>query len=34
MCGIVGFLTSKAADVPDHEVLRAMRDTPGPSRAR
>jgi len=27
MCGIVGFLTSKATDVPDHEVLRTMRDS-------
>jgi len=26
MCGIVGFLTSKAADVPDDGVLRTMRD--------
>lgn len=27
MCGIVGFLTSKAVDVPDDGVLRTMRDT-------
>ena len=27
MCGILGFLTSKATDVPDHEVLRTMRDS-------
>jgi asparagine synthase (glutamine-hydrolysing) len=27
MCGIVGFLTSKAVDVPDTGVLRTIRDT-------
>ena len=27
MCGIVGFLSHKATDVPDHEVLRTMRDS-------
>jgi len=26
MCGIVGFLTSKAENVPDYEALRAMRE--------
>jgi len=26
MCGIVGFLTSKAADVPEYEILKKMRD--------
>jgi asparagine synthase (glutamine-hydrolysing) len=26
MCGIVGFLTSKAADIPEREFLRKMRD--------
>ncbi len=26
MCGIVGFLTSKATDIPDYEMLRKMRD--------
>ncbi len=26
MCGIVGFLTTKAADIPEREVLRQMRD--------
>jgi asparagine synthase (glutamine-hydrolysing) len=26
MCGIVGFLTSKAADIPEREILRKMRD--------
>jgi asparagine synthase (glutamine-hydrolysing) len=26
MCGIVGFLTAKAADVPDYGLLRKMRD--------
>ncbi|MDI7258306.1 MAG: asparagine synthase (glutamine-hydrolyzing) [Thermodesulfobacteriota bacterium] len=27
MCGIVGFLTLKAVDIPDHKILRGMRDT-------
>ncbi len=27
MCGILGFLTHKAVDIPDLEVLRGMRDT-------
>ena len=27
MCGIVGFLTSKTADVPEYELLRKMRDS-------
>ena len=27
MCGIVGFLTSKAVDIPDHEILRRMRES-------
>src|SRR5512139_3234541 len=27
MCGIVGFLTRKASDIPSHEVLIGMRDT-------
>jgi asparagine synthase (glutamine-hydrolysing) len=26
MCGIVGFLTSKAADIPGYEILKRMRD--------
>ena len=26
MCGIVGFLTSKAKNIPDYEVLRGMRE--------
>ena len=26
MCGIVGFLTTKAADIPESEILRKMRD--------
>jgi asparagine synthase (glutamine-hydrolysing) len=26
MCGIVGFLTSKATNVPEHEILKQMRD--------
>jgi len=26
MCGIVGFLTPKATDVPEHEILKQMRD--------
>ena len=26
MCGIVGFLTAKAADIPESEILRKMRD--------
>ena len=26
MCGIVGFLTTKAADIPECEILRKMRD--------
>jgi asparagine synthase (glutamine-hydrolysing) len=26
MCGIVGFLTSKAKNIPDYEALRAMRE--------
>ncbi|MGB7574140.1 MAG: asparagine synthase (glutamine-hydrolyzing), partial [Thermodesulfobacteriota bacterium] len=26
MCGIVGFLTTKAADIPESEILRRMRD--------
>ncbi len=26
MCGIVGFLASKAANVPQHEILKQMRD--------
>jgi asparagine synthase (glutamine-hydrolysing) len=26
MCGIVGFLTSKAVHIPDYEILRRMRD--------
>src|SRR4030043_2374792 len=26
MCGIVGFLTSKALDIPEHEILKRMRD--------
>ena len=26
MCGIVGFLTSKLANIPDHDILRRMRD--------
>ncbi len=26
MCGIVGFLTRKASDIPEREVLRGMRD--------
>ena len=26
MCGIVGFLTTKAADIPEFEILRKMRD--------
>ena len=26
MCGIVGFLTSKAADIPGYEILKKMRD--------
>lgn len=27
MCGIVGFLTLKKSDIPDHQILRRMRDT-------
>ena len=27
MCGILGFLTPKAEDIPELEVLRAMRET-------
>jgi asparagine synthetase B (glutamine-hydrolysing) len=27
MCGIVGFLTSRAADIPETQTLRTMRDT-------
>ena len=27
MCGIVGFLTSKVADIPNYETLRGMRET-------
>ena len=26
MCGIVGFLTSKVSDIPDHEILKRMRE--------
>lgn len=26
MCGIVGFLTFKASDIPDYEILKRMRD--------
>ena len=26
MCGIVGFLTSKAVDIPEYEILKRMRD--------
>jgi len=26
MCGIVGFLTSKAIDIPEYEILKRMRD--------
>ena len=26
MCGIVGFLTSKAVDIPEYEILKKMRD--------
>ena len=26
MCGIVGFLTPKAVDIPDHEILKGMRE--------
>jgi asparagine synthase (glutamine-hydrolysing) len=26
MCGIVGFLTSKSGNIPDHETLKRMRD--------
>jgi len=26
MCGIVGFLTSKAVNIPEHEILKKMRD--------
>ena len=26
MCGIVGFLTSKASDIPERDILREMRD--------
>jgi asparagine synthase (glutamine-hydrolysing) len=26
MCGIVGFLTTKAAAIPEYEILRKMRD--------
>ncbi len=26
MCGIVGFLTSKATEIPEYEILRKMRD--------
>ncbi len=26
MCGIVGFLTHKPVDIPEHEILRKMRD--------
>jgi len=26
MCGIVGFLTSKASDIPGHDILRRMRE--------
>jgi asparagine synthase (glutamine-hydrolysing) len=26
MCGIVGFLTSKTADIPEYEILKKMRD--------
>ena len=27
MCGIVGFLTSRAVDIPNHEILSGMRET-------
>ncbi len=26
MCGIVGFLTSKASDIPEREIIKKMRD--------
>ena len=26
MCGIIGFLTSRVADIPNYEILRGMRD--------
>jgi len=27
MCGVVGFLTSKAPEIPDRDILKGMRDT-------
>ena len=27
MCGIVGFLTSNPSEIPEHQILRGMRDT-------